>query len=126
MHAKLLQDSMCKAEAYWVIDAHATGSVEDSCGPDDHSRWPNEPALSKYGAKDHHCDNCCRVVLGLIWWVNDPAIDVAKDNAPACDILLFRPILYVCILSGWASLHIDEGLRARFRVPAFVVLPLST
>ncbi len=67
----------------WVIDAHATSSVEDSCGPDDHSRWPNEPALSEYRAKDHHCDNCCRVVLGLIWRVNDAAIDVAKDNAPA-------------------------------------------
>ena len=66
-----------------VVDALAPGPVEDGHRPADDSRGAKEPALREDWPKNDHIDDGCRVVVGIVWRVDDAAIDDAKIDAPA-------------------------------------------
>ena len=66
-----------------VVDALAPRSVEDGHREDDHICGAIEPGLCKYWAENHDVYNGWRVVLGVVWWVDDAAVDDTELNAPA-------------------------------------------
>ena len=66
-----------------VVDALAPRSVEDGHGKDDQVCGAVEPALCKDWAENHDIHNGWRVVLLIVWRVDDAAVDDSKFDAPA-------------------------------------------